>query len=575
MSIRSAGWLRTHRGWLFAAIFLLGAGARAIDLWRPVDGRVRDSWRECDEAAIARNFAREGMNILYPRIDWRGDGPGYAEMEFPLFPWSIAALYKVFGFHEVLGRLLAYTLALATLAVFLALASMLLPWRGAAAAGLFFAVSPLAIRVSNALQPESLMLLAYVTAAYAFVRWLKARDANEPALAWYLTAACATALAVLAKATAANVGVLFLVLLWRRQGRAMFRDPQVWAFGIIALVPAILWYHHAHHLWLLYGNSLGLSNEDHWIGLDVFRNPDFVGGLVTSELYYVWMPAGVIVAAYGLLRAPRAPAARIAVPLMIGAVLLYIAAIRTTAAFWALYYHVFSTIPVALLFGLGVAQLVRVRWTAGTRAWAATATVVAGLSMVVFAKRDIPFGFGTSRFVVWAVTGLLAGFAVLIVMERRRRPASSQTSLTFLAAAGAAPATFALLAGQVIADIHPHPEMQAYRAAVAFAPLVAPGTLILSSGGPCSSPLAPRVAYNASYMFYWLDRKGFDICTEAQMPERVDGFAKRGARYFVANNATVGSRPGFEAAISQRYRLMASSNGWSLYDLQAPVPNAQ
>jgi hypothetical protein len=62
---------------VFLALFFLGAWIRSLDVWRPVDGRVRESWRECDYAAVARNFYREGMNILYPRIDWRGDGPGY------------------------------------------------------------------------------------------------------------------------------------------------------------------------------------------------------------------------------------------------------------------------------------------------------------------------------------------------------------------------------------------------------------------------------------------------------------------------------------------------------------------
>src|SRR5579863_5616932 len=94
------------------AIVMLAAAVWAIDLWRPFDGRTRASWREADDAAVARNFYREGMNVLYPRIDWRGNGPGFAEMEFPLFPWTIAALYETFGFHEVLGRILAYTFAL-------------------------------------------------------------------------------------------------------------------------------------------------------------------------------------------------------------------------------------------------------------------------------------------------------------------------------------------------------------------------------------------------------------------------------------------------------------------------------
>src|SRR5262249_51272030 len=52
----------------FICLFLVGAALRLIDVWRPVD---RASWRECDEASIARNYYREDMNVLHPRVDWR------------------------------------------------------------------------------------------------------------------------------------------------------------------------------------------------------------------------------------------------------------------------------------------------------------------------------------------------------------------------------------------------------------------------------------------------------------------------------------------------------------------------
>ena len=49
---------------IFLCLFVVGAGVRAINIWRPVD---RPTWRECDEAGIARNYYREGMNIFYPK----------------------------------------------------------------------------------------------------------------------------------------------------------------------------------------------------------------------------------------------------------------------------------------------------------------------------------------------------------------------------------------------------------------------------------------------------------------------------------------------------------------------------
>jgi len=137
------------KAWIiFFGLFLLGAGLRSLDEGRPVDYRIRPVWRECDYASIARNYWREGMNILSPRIDWRGDGPGYAEMEFPLFPWVVAVMYKVFGYNELWGKLFSYLISL-TLFIFFRLASYLLESLSAIIASLFFVLSPLAIRISN------------------------------------------------------------------------------------------------------------------------------------------------------------------------------------------------------------------------------------------------------------------------------------------------------------------------------------------------------------------------------------------------------------------------------------------
>jgi 4-amino-4-deoxy-L-arabinose transferase-like glycosyltransferase len=132
--------------WIFLVLFLLGAGVRAINVWHPAD---RSSWRECDEAGIARNYYREGMNILYPRVDWRGDTPGYAEMEFPLFPWTTAVLYKLFGYHEYLGRVVSLVFSLLTLGVFFLLARYLLPELGAVVAAAIFTFNPIFIYISN------------------------------------------------------------------------------------------------------------------------------------------------------------------------------------------------------------------------------------------------------------------------------------------------------------------------------------------------------------------------------------------------------------------------------------------
>ncbi|HEX3102439.1 MAG TPA: hypothetical protein VHQ01_11630, partial [Pyrinomonadaceae bacterium] len=97
---------------LIIALFTVASLLRLADAFRPID---KGSWRECDLGGISRNFAQEGMNPLYPRIDWRGDGPGYAEMEAPIFPYLTAITYKIFGIHDYFGRIWAFLFSVGAL----------------------------------------------------------------------------------------------------------------------------------------------------------------------------------------------------------------------------------------------------------------------------------------------------------------------------------------------------------------------------------------------------------------------------------------------------------------------------
>ena len=99
-----------------AALVLAGVVPRLYRINLPLlDGH---GYRQHDTAAIARNYYDEGMNILYPRVDWRGASNGYVEAEFQIYTYLVANLYHVFGPHDWVGR--------AVNIVFYALSAMLL-----------------------------------------------------------------------------------------------------------------------------------------------------------------------------------------------------------------------------------------------------------------------------------------------------------------------------------------------------------------------------------------------------------------------------------------------------------------
>ena len=74
-------------------------------------------WRQGDESAIARNFATLDYNPLHPQTDYNGPPPNYVELELQIVPFLAATLYKLFGIHEIFGRLISVAFSLGTIAV--------------------------------------------------------------------------------------------------------------------------------------------------------------------------------------------------------------------------------------------------------------------------------------------------------------------------------------------------------------------------------------------------------------------------------------------------------------------------
>jgi hypothetical protein len=54
--------------------------------------------------AVARNYAQEDMNILYPRIDKRYHTNGITGPQFTSYDYTLAVGYKIFGFSQNLHR---------------------------------------------------------------------------------------------------------------------------------------------------------------------------------------------------------------------------------------------------------------------------------------------------------------------------------------------------------------------------------------------------------------------------------------------------------------------------------------
>jgi hypothetical protein len=69
-------------------------------------------WRQTQTQSTIDNFYEEDMNILNPRKNDRGDSDGIFRMEFPIYQWLIALLYKIFGSHIIITRIFTFIVGL-------------------------------------------------------------------------------------------------------------------------------------------------------------------------------------------------------------------------------------------------------------------------------------------------------------------------------------------------------------------------------------------------------------------------------------------------------------------------------
>jgi hypothetical protein len=479
----------------------------------PAGGPIDDpiDWREDDLSAIARSFHREGIDPLYPRIDWRGDGPGYVEMEPPLLSAGMAALYPVFGEEPRVGRWISWAASVAALAAFLALARDRLSPLGAGVAGLVYAVHPLAVRVAPEIRPDTLMLFGYVAGVLFFTRWLRS---GSPRDQWLALAA--TAFAGFAKLPALHVGLLFAVLALRQRGPSAVRDPRLWRFAGAALLPAAAWHLHAYGLWREYGNSLGLSNQDHFAGVDLLTHPKPLLDVLLIEQAWVLPVSGALAVAVALALGRFRRWLEFEL-WWLAAVALYLAlAAPLTGQEWAYYYHVVAVPPVALLLG-GAAE--------------------------TFARALRAPGRSRQRR-LGAVGACLLAAALLQTALRTHEVLRERGAL---------------------GEVPPHPLLVCARE---FAQIVAPDSKILVTGGRCRDWAGRSKSHHRPYFFYWLDSRGWQPCREEHSIELVTATAARGAQWFVAERRDLHHVPGYEEALRARFPVAHECQAAILFDLR-------
>ena len=264
--------------------------------------------RQADTASIARNMARDGIDLLHPRIDWAGPDAGTVESELPLYNALVALGWSRSGPQGAAGWAWARLLSvLAWLGGAVALALWVRrrlpgPWWTCL---VLYALSPLAIAFSRNVQPDA---LAVCLLLFALERADAASDRSGPGAWWSLVGAgLLGGLAIAVKGTVLPLVLLApLIVAWRRREAA---GPAVALLLVLAIAPAAAWYWHAHSNLGVGGASFGIwGGEAHkWGGVSAWLDVSIWRSILGTLVVHAATPLGLAAAVLGVLKARDLP----------------------------------------------------------------------------------------------------------------------------------------------------------------------------------------------------------------------------------------------------------------------------
>jgi 4-amino-4-deoxy-L-arabinose transferase-like glycosyltransferase len=232
---------------ILITIWVLAVAVRLIFINQPYIDHW--SWRQSDVAAIARNFLQNGFRFGYPQIDWAGNAAGFVGTEFPILPFVAAICYKFAGVHEWIGRIQAVILFAVSLPFFFLLVREIFGSTAAVWATFFYGFAPLNVFAGRSFMPDVPSLSFAIVGLYFFLRWVQHGEFSS-----FFAAAIAISLSLLIKITSIVIvaPLVYIVVgrLCQTPGVSQKR-PTIFGgalFAIIALVPSVIWYWHAHQI---------------------------------------------------------------------------------------------------------------------------------------------------------------------------------------------------------------------------------------------------------------------------------------------------------------------------------------
>lgn len=230
-------------------------------------------WRQSNSLALAKNFYEEDMNILEPRVDKRNMKSGVTGTNFPLYEWTLACSYKVFGFHHGLHRVYALLISLLSFLMVYLVFKERSEEVGRVAAWIFL-FNPLVFYYGFSALPDMMAILLILFANLLVIRIFK-----NPKWYLYLLIVLFSAIALMIKFTYVLWLVIPFVMVDYKEIRTKLVPLSISFF--FALIPVVIWYKYANYLTQVSGGLVEFVYQARII--DSFADLKLLGlGLLSS-----------------------------------------------------------------------------------------------------------------------------------------------------------------------------------------------------------------------------------------------------------------------------------------------------
>ncbi len=218
------------------------------------------AYRQTQTASMARNYVRHGMEFFRPELDTEGT-PRRAGTEFPIYSYMLAVLFKLFGVHDILGRLLSVFFAAWGALLLFEFVRPRLGERTAWISGLAMSAIPVHVYFTRSVQPEPMALWGLLGFLYHMDRWL---NRSGRATDWFLATFMGAIAPLLKLPFIYLLAPLWLLLGWEKYRWDLWKQAKYSASLIAMIVATLSWYHYSNTAPV---GVLPLTAKEHWANL--------------------------------------------------------------------------------------------------------------------------------------------------------------------------------------------------------------------------------------------------------------------------------------------------------------------